>query len=144
MLSRISHSRSTRWGGKWIAMLTVSTIQPRRSLMVYQLHSPLRIFLMETGLQRDGGLSAVKGQNKWSIARSMVLRMRQVLGACPSNKISSIKISTYLRGLIVVESNWSRVLGSWTSTPGAGASDRLTRFGKGSSTAIWSRRWSGC
>mmetsp|Transcript_7717 Transcript_7717/g.19158 ORF Transcript_7717/g.19158 Transcript_7717/m.19158 type:complete len:219 (-) Transcript_7717:7368-8024(-) len=62
MLSRISHSRSTRCGGKWIVMPTVSTIQPRTSLIVSQLQSPFRSFFRETGSRRNGESSAVKGR----------------------------------------------------------------------------------
>ena len=62
MLSRIYHSCSTRWSGKWTVMLTVSVIQTRTILMVSQLQSPLHSLFRETGSRRDGKSSAVKGR----------------------------------------------------------------------------------
>ena len=143
MLSRISQRRSMRWGGKWIVMLIVSTIHPSTSLMVSQLQSPLRSFLRETGSRRNGESPSVTGRKTWSIEWSKVLRMRRVLGACPSDIKSSTKMSTYSRGFPVVGRDGSRVLGTSTAMPGVGARDWLGRSGNGTSAAIWSRRWLG-
>ena len=131
MLSRISHIRLKRWGGKRIVMLTVSIIQPRTILIVSRLHSPLHSFLRETDSRRDGGSSVVKCRKIWLIVWRRVLRTSWVLGACPSHTKVSTKISKYSRGLPVVGSNSSRVLGAWNAIPGAGARDRLARCGKG-------------
>ena len=136
ILSRISQRRWTRWGGKWIVMLTVSTIHLSTSLMVSQIQSPLRRFLRETGSWRNGESSSVKGRKTWSIEWNKVLRTRRVLGACPSDKKMSTKMSTYLRGLLVVGREESRVLEISTDTPGASARDRMVRYRKGTSAAI--------
>ena len=140
-MSRISRSCSTQWCGKWIFMVTVSTRQPRKSLMVSQLQSPLCIFLRDTGSRQDWESSAVKGRKTWSIAWSKVFRTRQVLGVFPSNTKLSTNIFTYSRGFPIVGSGWLQVMGDWTDIPGAGARYSLARFGNGTSAAIWSRRW---
>ena len=77
MEARISARRSTRWGGSWMVMFMVSTIQPKMSFNVPQEQSPSRSFLIDTGSCRVGLSVGKSGWKTSSMECKRALRTRR-------------------------------------------------------------------
>jgi hypothetical protein len=142
MLAMISTRSSTRCGGTWVVMLTVSTTHPRTSLMVSRLQSPWRNFFKDTGSLQWGESSGWMGRKTSSMEWSKVWWTRRRNGFWAREMKSSTKMSTYCKGNPSKGRHGSRVSGTGTAMVALGL-NVLGRswLGRITSVARSSRWW---